>query len=328
MDLDLRIWLMMLGSLVVGGILVHGYLRMRGGDKLKMSLDRQYVNSDGAADVPGADELALLKAELPNGGARVVLRPEQSSLDLPADLTPGEVPVLVEAVDSPRLSGGPAERPFAGDAASGGIPSSHATGIIATRPVRGSTPPDPSTRADEDGGHVPAAAPEPGLTARAVPEWRGDNPASVTGIDSRQREQPSRGPEKFIVIHVLSEEVSYPVQRLIETLVDCGLEHGPMEVFHRRDDHGTILFSLANAVEPGTFDLRRAQAQVTPGVLLFMKVHELASPIIAYDQMLRVAERIAAELGGSVRDESRSALTTQTRQHDRQSIQDYQLKYG
>ena len=66
----------------------------------------------------------------------------------------------------------------------------------------------------------------------------------------------------------------------------------------------------------------------TPGVTLFMRVHELGDPVRALDDMLVVADAIALELGGEVRDETRSVMTPQTIEHCRQSIREFQFKHS
>ena len=71
MDFDLRQWLLILGPVIIIGVLLHGYLRMRAGqNEIKMQLDKSFVSQvDESSDV---DDLNLLKAELPNGGGRVI----------------------------------------------------------------------------------------------------------------------------------------------------------------------------------------------------------------------------------------------------------------
>ena len=89
MDFDLRDWLVILGAVFVLAVLIHGWVR-RNSTELKMELDKSFM---GKGDV---DELSMLKAELPNGGARVIIKPEQQSLDLEED-----VPMLMEPVSVP-----------------------------------------------------------------------------------------------------------------------------------------------------------------------------------------------------------------------------------
>ena len=59
-----------------------------------------------------------------------------------------------------------------------------------------------------------------------------------------------------------------------------------------------------------------------------MRVHELAAPLQVLDSMLSVANTIAQELNGEVRDETRSVMTPQTIEHCRQSITDFHFKHS
>jgi len=71
--LELRDALLLVLASAVALVFAHGVWRAYFGQpKLKMKLDRQFQNS---APIIEGDELAMLKAELPNGGARVVRSP-------------------------------------------------------------------------------------------------------------------------------------------------------------------------------------------------------------------------------------------------------------
>ena len=68
--MELRDALLLVLASAVALVFAHGIWRAYFGQpKLKMKLDRQFQNS---APIIEGDELAMLKAELPNGGARVV----------------------------------------------------------------------------------------------------------------------------------------------------------------------------------------------------------------------------------------------------------------
>jgi cell division protein ZipA len=117
-------------------------------------------------------------------------------------------------------------------------------------------------------------------------------------------------------------------QTLLESIIELGLVYGEMSIFHRLDKNGRAEFSLANAVEPGTFDLTDMGKLQIVGVILFMRVHEVSDPIDVYDNMMDVAQKLCDEFGGKLQDESRSAMTSQTIEHCRQGIQDFQYKYS
>lgn len=257
MDLGLRDWLLILGPLFIVVVLLHGYWKMRAGrNELKMSLDKRFMNSD--EDDP--EDLDLLKAELPSGGARVIKQPDQQDLGFDED-----VPVLMEPVNVDESG-------------------------------------NDESRNDGSDNHEPDDTGEP---------------------DQRD----ARRPEKILVINVLAGDNKFNGQTLLETLVDLEMTFGEMDIFHRLDESGMPRFSLANAVEPGTFHLATMGELVTPGVILFMKVHERDDPVSDYNDMLEVANSLARELGGELRDETRSVLTPQTIEHCRQDIREYKLKY-
>ena len=116
-------------------------------------------------------------------------------------------------------------------------------------------------------------------------------------------------------------------QALLESLVEQKMIFGAMEIFHRLGPTGHSDFSLLNAVEPGTFDLHTIGDMKIPGVSLFMRVHELADPVSTFDDMIEVAQNLADDLGGELKDESRSVMTSQTIEHCRLDIRQYQHKH-
>jgi cell division protein ZipA len=139
---------------------------------------------------------------------------------------------------------------------------------------------------------------------------------------------PTGKSEMFVVIYVLALDEPFLGQALVDTLLDSGMTFGEMDIYHQLDDSATQLFSLASAVEPGTFNLSSIGQFSTPGVSLFMRVHELAAPLQVLDLMLSVANSIAQELNGEVRDETRSVMTPQTKEHCRESITEFLSKHS
>ena len=260
MGLDLQTWLLILGPLLIAGILVHGYFRMRSRNTLKMALDKRFLNK-GEVEDEGSGQSSV-RAELPNGGARVVDPPEQGSLDL------ADVPVLMEPVE---------------------IDESLVVNITSG-----------DTVAEVD-------------RKKTLP----------VVIDQGQR------PEHFVVLYVTAVDGQKMTgQSLLESLVEHELQFGEMDIFHRLDPSGQSLFSLVNAVEPGSFDLQAIDALETPAVSLFMRAHEVSDPVTVFDEMMSLAKHIADDLGADIRDETRSAVTPQTTAHLRQELEDYQFRHG
>jgi cell division protein ZipA len=305
----LRDWLLVLGPLLIIGILIHGYWRMRvNRNSLKMRLDKSFVsdlNENGA----GEDELSLLRAELPNGGARVLSPTEQTSLNLDDD-----VPVLMNVAADQR-----AEEPSANKEPSAGKepsadkePSAHETPSASDAPVTNQQPE----------AHTPAGRDE----AAAESEASGQQSRKSADLIEPMSPLPDSLPEKYVVINVMAVNGVFQGEELLECLLAQNMTLGEMSIFHRLQGDKT-LFSLMNAVEPGSFDMATIKSIETPAISMFMRVHELHYPIRVFQQMLEVAAYIAEHLGGEVRDETRSVMTPQTIEHCRQQLQDYILKH-
>lgn len=132
----------------------------------------------------------------------------------------------------------------------------------------------------------------------------------------------SAEPEDVLVIHLMTKKgQSCDGQLLLDTATSLGLRFGAMKIFHRHseeDGSGPVLFSMANLLNPGTFDLNTMGDMQSVGVTLFMTPNELEEPVDAFDLMLETAEKLAQQLELMVKDESRSSMTKQTIDHYRQ----------
>jgi cell division protein ZipA len=102
--------------------------------------------------------------------------------------------------------------------------------------------------------------------------------------------------------------------RLLPVLLTLGFKFGEMEIFHRHANstgHGPVLFSLANMVNPGVFDVDNMEQFSTTGVSLFMRLPHNQGNIKTFNIMLNAAAKIAEEFDGQVLDGNRKILTNQ-----------------
>ena len=294
MEFDVRDWLLVIGPVFIVGVLVHGYWRMRSNrNTLKMALDKTFLTDNGDLDDEDKHDLSYFKAELPNGGARLVSDPEQVALDLNE-----EVPVLMDPVEMGDAS--PADR------------------RIADRP-----------RAERNIQRAPARDRVRTVTESSQKiETSVDEQVSVSDSESTTKQRPGANcPERFVILYVAAIHGPFEGQHLLECLLDQGMTFGEMDIFHRTSDAGKILFSSANAVAPGTFVVSEMHQIKTPAISLFMQANLLNDPLAAYDQMVEVAQNLALDLVGEVKDESRSVLTPQTIEHGRQSLVEFVHRY-
>lgn len=103
----------------------------------------------------------------------------------------------------------------------------------------------------------------------------------------------------------------------------AGLTYGYMNVFHRlvegHPERGPV-FSVANIMKPGSFEMATIQSLETPAIAFFLTLPAPVSALDAWETMLPTAERMTELLGGVLLDESRSALGRQRIQHIREDL--------
>lgn len=128
--------------------------------------------------------------------------------------------------------------------------------------------------------------------------------------------------QDVLVIHLMANKGERIAgQALLDAVLETGFRFGGKKFFDRHinsDGSGEVLFSLANLLNPGTFDLNTMAEMETPGVTLFMLLGELEDPVAAFDMMIIAVDGLVARLNLNVMDESRSSMTKQTIDHYRQ----------
>jgi len=149
-------------------------------------------------------------------------------------------------------------------------------------------------------------------------------------VEESQAAAPQAEPEEVLIINIMAQKGDmFNGSDLLDIVLKCGLRYGSMDIFHRYEDtkgDGALLFSMANMVKPGTFDLDAMDEFTTPGVTLFMTLPINADSMKSFDLMAETAQAIAQTLGGELKDEQRSVMTRQTLEHCRQRIRDFERK--
>ena len=109
----------------------------------------------------------------------------------------------------------------------------------------------------------------------------------------------------------------------------AGLAYGHMGVFHRLvDNHperGPV-FSVANIMKPGSFDMANIRAMETPAIAFFLTLPAPLTALDAWEKMLPTVQRMAELLDGVVLDDSRNALGRQRIAHIREDLRNYDRK--
>jgi len=310
-ELELQEWLFLILGLVIVVVLVHGFwVQYFGSDRLPLKLDKRFVSTapesnagkdviDLKAELPAPEsnagkDVIDLKAELPNGGARVV---KVGTSQIPVS-DPAQARVRQSAAKTPR------------DDPAGSTEAAS----------RGAH--DEGAQTNERPADAAAAAQAPSSASDASPLTAQQE---TLFLSSASDASPLTAQQEtlFLVLNVLGDLSGQP---LLESLMDQGFEYGEKSIFHRLDEAGYPKISLANAVEPGIFDIASMNALTTPGVTIFMCAHECEDAPAVFEELLLAAAHLAEDLGAQLCDDRRSAVTEQTVAHLRQTVQEFQFR--
>ena len=137
-------------------------------------------------------------------------------------------------------------------------------------------------------------------------------------------------PAEIVVINVMARDgYTFSGDDLLQVLINAGLKFGEMNIFHKRlgnDSKSLLVFSVANILNPGTFDLNNLDSFSTLGISLFLALPTAINNMDAFEQMLAVAQQVGSTLDGELKDDHRNVMTAQTIQHYRQRISDFELR--
>jgi len=180
---------------------------------------------------------------------------------------------------------------------------------------------------------------EPTLGEQLEVELAGGEPAApvegtqegLFGDEERALDElgkrPSDAFDKIVTVYLAAragEKLRGP--DIVVAAAKVGLVYGHMGVFHRlveRQPERGPVFSVANIVKPGSFDLADIQSVETPAIAFFLTLPAPVSAMDAWDAMLPTAERMAELLGGLLLDEQRNALGRQRIGHIREELRAY-----
>ena len=114
----------------------------------------------------------------------------------------------------------------------------------------------------------------------------------------------------IIVLYIIANKSEPLTGDKINSVAQAnGLEFGRMNIFHRFDEDGQTLFSLANMNEPGYFDPDSIHQLKTSGLTMFMQISNVPNPSDDFDEMLRCAYYVSEMLGASLCNHRRQPIS-------------------
>lgn len=164
-----------------------------------------------------------------------------------------------------------------------------------------------------------------GVTSEHLLEEVSDDPENELGDT----------PDKAMVLSLILQAPQgshFKGRDFLPLFLSQGLRHGEMGIFHRRaragKEPGPVLFSLANGIAPGVFDINNMENFETPALACFVTLPGPDDAQVAYNAMYKTCLLLQQELGGELLDETKSVYSKQTHNHRLDQIKDYSFKFG
>ncbi|RKZ35355.1 MAG: cell division protein ZipA [Gammaproteobacteria bacterium] len=172
-----------------------------------------------------------------------------------------------------------------------------------------------------------------GDAADPMLESSGQTESFPKAVDLTALRDDHNGVELVVTISVMArDDEVFSGAELSEVRDRFGLSFGEMHIFHRFENGEPAsdrkLFSVANAMEPGTFDNEGLENLATPGLCLFLRLPGPIDPQAAFEAMVDTAQGIAELLDAEIWDESHSALTPQSVNYLRERVADFTRRHA
>ncbi len=154
-------------------------------------------------------------------------------------------------------------------------------------------------------------------------------PKVPANVEPAESAAPDLAIDRVVSVHVMATTQLIQGRKLLELLLQYGLRYGDMQIFHRHEHpagQGDVLFSMAQAVEPGTFNIETLERDLVPGVSFFMSLPGVKSTL-AYDLMIDTARRLAHELQADLLDAQSQPLNSAVLEQWRDEVVAYERQH-
>ncbi|WP_127959432.1 cell division protein ZipA [Serratia microhaemolytica] len=306
---DLRLILIVVGVIVITALLLHGLWTSRK-ERSSLFRDRPLKRSKKEQKSTLASDSAEGVGEVRISSARSHAEPSLGVIRQPVASTAKPAAVVhSQSVSSESV----AEQPSAPQPVLQTVAIQQQSDVQSDT-VSGSQEPQLAVLGNEVTESEPR---EPLLGDAASLECYDQQSDNVAQIDqaSTQPVAAEKIKETVLILHVAAHPGGMiGGEPLLQSILQAGFQFGEMSIFHRHVSpagSGSVLFSLANMVKPGSFQPEMMADFTTPGISLFMVVPCYGDANQNFKLMLQSAQRIADDVGGVVLDDQRRMMTPQ-----------------
>lgn len=193
--------------------------------------------------------------------------------------------------------------------------------------------------AERDGARVEPSIADSFNSDGSVADYSGDAvsqpelglPGTHSAMDSDVGKRPDQDFDKIVSLYVAARAGhTLRGEDIVVAAEKTGLTFGHMNVFHRlvenHPERGPI-FSMANIMQPGSFDMANIRELETPAIAFFLTLPAPLTALDAWEKLLPNVQRMAELLDGVVLDDSRNALGRQRIQHIREELRAYDRQH-
>lgn len=196
-----------------------------------------------------------------------------------------------------------------------------------------------TTAATEDSHRQDSQEPELPLAIERVEAWEQQADQDSSHLAEVNNQVPIADPvepvlpREWLVVFNLMAPVDKPLRgdAIYQAVQQAGFEYGDMGIFHCFVTIGgekKTLFSLANILEPGFFNLATINALSTRGVTLFMRLPGPLNHLAAFDEMVIRARKLARYLQVDLYDDRHQPLTPARLQEMKQQVLKHRQLYA
>ncbi|OOR99946.1 cell division protein ZipA [Haemophilus paracuniculus] len=154
--------------------------------------------------------------------------------------------------------------------------------------------------------NIEQTAPQPEIQVQIQPQQSQPEPEPEPAIPANQ-----------IQLYVMASQGQvFAGSEFVKQLENLGFLYGESNLFHRHID-GTsaspVVYSVANAYNPGVFDLTQIHQLSTAGLIFFMYLPSAGNDLVNFNQLLNDAKDLAQALNGWVVDDQGNVFDEDSR---------------